>query len=63
MFWRFWAIWSGEIVLRDNLRVVFLQLHELLLELVVAKKGVVVVRRIVDDAESELGGGGANAQS
>ena len=40
----------GEVELRYDLRVALLQLNEVLLELVVAKQRVVIVRWIVDNS-------------
>ena len=52
----------GEIELVGDLGVTFLQLNEVLLELVVAEQRVLIVGGVVDDPASELRGGGANAQ-
>src|SRR5258708_27771080 len=53
----------GEIELRCDLRVTLLQLKEVLLELVVAKQRVVVVRWVVDNPTSKLGRRRANRKA
>src|ERR1700733_4495560 len=52
----------GEVQLAGDLGVGLLQLNEVLFELVVAKNGVRVVSRVIDDAAPELGRSGAHRQ-
>ena len=46
-----------------DLGVALLELHEVLLELLVAEQRVLVVRRVVDDPAPELRGGGTDAET
>jgi hypothetical protein len=53
----------GEVVLLHDLRVGLPELIELLYELAVSKHSIGVVGRVVDNPETELRGGGADAQA
>ncbi len=52
-----------EVELPGDLGVALLQFREMLLELVVTKQCVVVIRGIIDDAATELRGGGTDTQA